>query len=276
MYLLVVGTFLICFWWILAWTQISPLAVYYFTPLWLGYIFLVNGLCELAYGDSLIRRMGWWFLTLFIFSVSLWWFFEYLNTIVQNWHYIFPEGWSQSQQVLLKTISFSTVIPAVYSTSFFFYLFLRDKLKPYAVYISARGRVTTLVLGFLTFSLILIYPRVLFPFVWVAPLLILDVLNNHLGFPSILNKIRQGEWAVITAFALGTLLTGFFWEMWNFYAFPKWFYTIPYFDFLKIFEMPILGYGGYIFFGLFVFTFTSMVFGLMERLGIRERLKIFE
>ncbi len=57
----------------------------------------------------------------------------------------------------------------------------------------------------------------------------------------------------------GTLFTGFFWEMWNYYSLPKWVYHVPYVGFWKIFEMPALGYLGYPFFGLIVFTWTSIV-----------------
>lgn len=260
--------------WFIAWTQTSSLAVYYFPPLWTGYILFLNGLGELLYRDSLIRRMGWSFLLLFVLSVPLWWFFEYLNASVQNWYYLFPEQWSKAEQIILKTVSFATIIPAVYSSSFLLRLFLKDRFQRWNVRISLNN-VGVLSLGILTFILMYIYPEIFFPFVWIAPLLILDSLSDRFGFPSILGELREGKWSIVIAFTLGTLLTGFFWEMWNFYAFPKWFYTIPLFDFLKIFEMPIVGYGGYIPFGLFVFTFTSIAFALLGRLGVRIALPRF-
>ena len=42
------------------------------------------------------------------------------------------------------------------------------------------------------------------------------------------------------------LWTGFFWEMWNLYAYPKWIHDIPNLEFLRLFQMPLAGYGGYI------------------------------
>jgi hypothetical protein len=33
---------------------------------------------------------------------------------------------------------------------------------------------------------------------------------------------------------------------------PKWEYVLPHLDFARIFEMPVLGYGGYIPFAMFV------------------------
>jgi hypothetical protein len=41
------------------------------------------------------------------------------------------------------------------------------------------------------------------------------------------------------------LVCGVLWEFWNFDAFPKWYYTIPFVGFWKVFEMPLLGYIGY-------------------------------
>ena len=54
------------------------------------------------------------------------------------------------------------------------------------------------------------------------------------------------------------LFAGFWWECWNFHALPKWIYTVPYVGFWKIFEMPVLGYIGYPFFGLIVFSYTVL------------------
>jgi hypothetical protein len=38
--------------------------------------------------------------------------------------------------------------------------------------------------------------------------------------------------------------------MWNHYSYPKWEYCIPYVQRFQIFEMPLLGYLGYLPFGL--------------------------
>jgi hypothetical protein len=64
---------------------------------------------------------------------------------------------------------------------------------------------------------------------------------------------------------IGTLFTGFWWEFWNFYSMPKWIYTIPYVDFWRIFEMPLLGYGGYPFFGLIAYSYGALVFFFIFR-----------
>jgi hypothetical protein len=52
--------------------------------------------------------------------------------------------------------------------------------------------------------------------------------------------------------------------MWNFFSFPKWHYQVPYVSFLHIFEMPLLGYGGYLPFGLEVYSLYNLVTGLLR------------
>jgi len=59
------------------------------------------------------------------------------------------------------------------------------------------------------------------------------------------------------------LFTGLWWEIWNYYSLPKWVYTIPYVGFWKIFEMPLLGYLGYPFFGLIVFTYAGLISSIL-------------
>jgi hypothetical protein len=49
---------------------------------------------------------------------------------------------------------------------------------------------------------------------------------------------------------LGALICGFFWEMWNIGSLAQWKYSIPYVHRFEIFAMPLLGYAGYLPFGL--------------------------
>jgi hypothetical protein len=73
-----------------AWSRIPFISEHSFFPLWIGYILVINGISEVAYADSLARRMKFHFLLLFLASVPFWWFFEAVNLIVKNWHYVFP------------------------------------------------------------------------------------------------------------------------------------------------------------------------------------------
>jgi hypothetical protein len=66
----------------------------------------------------------------------------------------------------------------------------------------------------------------------------------------------------VIALWLGVLLTAFFWEMWNYLSYPKWVYHVPWGDWCHIFEMPLLGYGGYLPFSLELFAMYHFVMGL--------------
>src|SRR5512143_3440315 len=69
-------------WWILAWTRFDwfrALQPHTFTPLWLGYIALVNALACARTGRSLLTHRTRYLLALFPLSAVFWWSFEYLN-----------------------------------------------------------------------------------------------------------------------------------------------------------------------------------------------------
>src|SRR5690349_1397900 len=118
MVLFVSGLVLAAAAWIVAWGTSGFLSEHSFFPLWLGYILAVNGLSEVRYKASLLKLMGRSFLLLFLISIPLWWFFEGMNAIVQNWHYHLAHPISSTQYVLEASLDFSTVVPAVLSTSF--------------------------------------------------------------------------------------------------------------------------------------------------------------
>ena len=86
---------------------------------------------------------------------------------------------------------------------------------------------------------------------------------------------NRGDWRLVAAFAVGALVCGFFWEMWNYWAYPKWHYSIPFVQIIHIFEMPLLGYTGYLPFGLEVYAayhFLAGVAGWVRgRLGETRR-----
>ena len=249
-------------WWALAWTHVPILSEYSFFPLWVGFICSVNAVSSFLFKDSLLQRMRWSFLWLFIISMPLWWFFEYLNAIVQNWHYL-DRPVSELHFILESSVDFSTVVPAVLSSIFLFERLLSKKWRFKKVHTTKFGLWLLVAVGIISFVVMPFFPNQTFPLVWIAPLLIIDPINYALGFPSILQKMREAQWSQIAAIAVATLFTGFWWEMWNFFSFPKWFYVIPYVGFWKIFEMPLLGYGGYLFFGLIIWSFSSLVFSTL-------------
>jgi hypothetical protein len=95
-----------------------------------------------------------------------------------------------------------------------------------------------------------VWPTILYPMLWVSPLILISSINALSGRNHVFCGFRTGDWRLIVSLALASLICGFFWEMWNVYSYAKWIYTIPYVQVFHIFEMPLLGYAGYLPFGL--------------------------
>jgi hypothetical protein len=75
-------------------------------------------------------------------------------------------------------------------------------------------------------------------------------LQTLLKEQTIIHQMGSGDWSVAAASIQAALICGLLWEMWNFFSLAKWQYSIPYVHRFLVFEMPILGYAGYLPFGL--------------------------
>ena len=277
MVLLVVGVFLVGLSWSAAWGSFGIFSELSFFPLWLGYILMINGLSQVLFKRSLLKSMGWSFLLLFVISIPLWWFFEGMNAIVQNWHYHLAHPISAMQYFIRASIDFSTVVPAVLSANFFLASVLQKsscgwpKWRPNVTDARLAGSV---LLGMGCYSLLPLFPHETFPLVWIAPILILEPIAFSIGYPSLLADVRQNGWIRLFSIMAATMFTGFCWEMWNYYSLPKWTYTIPYVGFWKVFEMPFFGYFGYPFFGMIVFSYAAIAIKLMRRKNLFDMFPI--
>lgn len=243
--------------WAVAWGQglcLDALRPYTFTPLWLAYIGVMNALCVRATGRSPLTREPGFFLALFPASALFWWVFEYLNRFVGNWSYE-GEAFGPLGYVALASLCFSTVLPAVWSTRA--WLLSRPALRRAFGRVPPLpprcGRIPTSAAGLLAAGLLAAtaaWPAALYPLLWVAPLVLLCALAARRGRPQPLAPLRGEDWTAPAASALAGLVCGFFWEMWNAFSLLRWVYHIPGVDRFRIFEMPLLGYLGYLPFGL--------------------------
>ena len=248
--------------WTCSWLRIDPFYRYSFFPLWLGYILFVDALVVARHATSLLKRMRVRIIVLFLLSSVFWWIFEGLNVPVQNWHYLVDQPYTPLAYFLLSSLSFSTVLPAVMETAELLSTFKRlhprlpaedpgPRLPLYILILIEIAGIACLVLPF-------IFPHYCFGLVWLSVVLILDPINNLIGRKSASAHIMVGDWRFFIV-PLAGLCCGFFWEMWNFLALPKWYYTIPFVGFWKIFEMPLLGYLGYLPFALELFALYQFV-----------------
>lgn len=232
-----------------------------FFPLWLGYGLTVNALVYVRKGSSLLKRNFRMFVILFLISAPAWWLFELINWRTQNWFYDGKQYFTNLQYFLLASFSFSTVMPAVFGTAELVSTLkvFKRKISGPVVTSSQLNTLIFFVLGWLMLIALLIWPNYFFPFVWLSVFFILEPINVWLKNRSLLHYTKSGNWQPVLCLWVGTLICGFFWEMWNYYSYPKWIYHVPYVDFHRIFEMPILGYLGYLPFSLELFALYHLV-----------------
>jgi len=266
------GIFLSCVTWFLAWNRFAwfaPVQVFTFSPLWLGYILAVNAWCRARAGRCMLTHDTGYFLALFPVSAAFWWFFEYLNRFVQNWYYEGCSHLTPLQYFLFATLPFSTVLPAVLGTYQLLKSFpnagagLDDFLR---VRIPYRKPLSWTMLAVSCFGLlgIGIWPDYLFPLLWLSPLFIITSIQGINGRATVFAGIESGHWRKLYLLAMAALVCGFFWEFWNYGSYAKWIYSVPFVGRFKIFEMPVLGFAGYLPFGLECAVLADLALGRSE------------
>lgn len=251
---------------------------YTFFPLWLGFIIVLDGINVARSGSSPLTRNWRGFVLLFLLSILFWWIFEILNLPVQNWVYLFdhpidtktPNGWLEYH--IYSSLCFSTVLPAVLEIAGILASFsaLRPRLAPNDP--GPKVKLTTAVIltlvGVACVVLPVVSPYYAFGLIWLALAFLLDPINNLARTKSALGHLLAGDWRFFVLMPLSALCCGFFWEMWNSLALPKWIYTIPLVESWHIphlFEMPLIGYSGYLPFGVELFVMYQFALLLLDR-----------
>jgi hypothetical protein len=272
---------LVCWW--LMWARpvmLTPLIYYTFTPLWWGFITALDGFVySRNNGRSLMASKSAMFWFSAVFSVVGWFYFEiydYFN--LSNWYYpnsVMPEL-SHRTIVILYLVAYSTVTPAVLQ----WYTLLQTFPNFVARYkqgmkIPSSGNVI-LTIGVLLIAAATWFPFLLFFGVWLGPLLIVGGALMRIGIWSPLEDLKQGDWRAVVSISLACIFNGFIWELWNHgseypsIGYPTnpnfWVYDVPYVNVIHIFsEMPLLGYFGYMPFGIFVWVFFIWAAKLLNK-----------
>jgi len=253
--------------WTLAWTRLpwfEPFQQHTFTPLWLGYIACINALTMQRAGTCLLVRAPARFAALFPLSALFWWFFEYLNRFVANWRYTGIEDFDSLEYTFFATLAFSTVLPAVVSTAEWLGTFPRLDTafaRWYPVSIPRPRLAAAVVLTLTTLSLAVlgIFREFVFPLVWISPVLVIISLQALGRRSTVLEPLARSDWRGVACFSAAALVCGFFWEMWNWRSLAHWEYSIPYVNRFRLFEMPLLGYAGYLPFGIECAAIAALV-----------------
>ena len=213
-----IGVALVAIAWPLDWFLTGPRTHILFFPLWLGYALAVDGLVLRRTGRSIVTRSPLGFVALFFASIPVWWLFELLNMRLHNWTYLGRELFTNIEFAILASISFSTVIPAVFETADLWRSTrwasrFRDRAP-----LPATGRIgmASVGLGVVMLTLLLVYPRIFYPFTWLSLFFIVDPIAYRLGRRSILGHLSRGDRRPLVTLPLGAITCGVFWETWNY------------------------------------------------------------
>jgi len=262
-----IGFLLILIFWYLNWNLEGLRTQILFFPLWFGYILTIDAIVLYRKNTSLLTRNKKNFALLFLISAPAWWLFELINWQTQNWFYDGKQFFTDVEYAILATISFSTVMPAVFGTAELVGTFKWiNNFKKTNVLSPTKATLNQFLLtGFTMLALIIIFPKYFYYFEWAAVYFILEPINYKLKNRTLFDYTIKGDWSSIAALMIGALICGFFWEMWNYFSYPKWIYDIPMLNFLHLFEMPLIGYIGYIPFSLELFAIYNFIIGFNRK-----------
>jgi hypothetical protein len=247
-----------------------------FFPMWLGYILTMDGLCYRRKGHSPLSRNWLLFIVLFLLSIPLWWLFEWFNQYTGYWEYHPREAFSDLEFFFLSSLNFTVVIPGVFVTAEWIGSFRWINWFKGSFQVGGRRWVQVLffIFGLLMLACVFLFPEYSPAFLWMSLYFLLDPLNKWLGYKSVLSETAHGDWRKVIALWTGSLICGFFWELWNYYAWPKWVYHLPFAEFWYVFEMPLLGYLGYLPFSLELYCLYQLLAGVLRSRKMQNYLDI--
>jgi hypothetical protein len=241
------------------------------TPIcWTGLILTADGVLA-SRGRSWLRNAPWELLLMAALSIPSWLLFEFYDR-PRFWSASGPELWWHYAGLppwpwrgFGYAWSFATITPAM--------LLLAELFEPSAARLVGRGgggRVpkelgAALVwTGAILAAVPLLWPSAHFAAdVWLAWPLLLDPVNHALGRPSLLGDLEVGRRSRPLALLASGLACGVLWESWNWMASARWSYTVPFLGWLKLYEMPLLGFLGFAPFGLAVFALYHFLRGFL-------------
>jgi hypothetical protein len=221
---------------------------------WCGVLLALDGAARLRRGRSPLARPSDW-LACGAARVLFWDAFELVDLRIKNWWYtgVSPDPWAGA---LFGALSFATVLPAV---RLGLAVLRWDEItvataqedpgpKP-TLKKPARPVVLLLLVGLLCLGLAIALPRYAFPFAWLFLWPLCEAAAALFPRGPGLSSPLERRPVVLKLFALALPL-GLLWESFNWRCPRGWVYTVPFFEHPKLFEMPLLGYLGYLPFSL--------------------------
>jgi hypothetical protein len=236
--------------WVLLALRVEPVPTWFYVFAWYPTLVLLDDVAaRVRHAPPVL--LGRPMLTAFAWSPVIWLVFEAANFRLDNWYYVFlpHRAWERWAGIVL---SFGTVVPAL--------LLAERLLDGLGVLRSAQGRQVVVrprdlrgaqALGVLLGALALGLPRLFFPLIWGAAVLLADPwVYRHAPSLSLIGDLEAGRWGRIGRLLLGGFGIGLIWESYNYWAQSKWIYTVPWLEHVKLFEMPPFGFLGFPVFAL--------------------------
>jgi hypothetical protein len=224
---------------------VEPFLAWYYQWAWWSYILAVDALNRRLSGHSLLRDEPRRFFWLAAVSVALWTFFEALNLRLGNWYYVMDHpvraaSWTGG------VVAFATVLPGLYETEALLrHLGVLRSVRVSPLRWGPPLKQISVAFGLACFALPLTWPDVFFPLTWLSFIFLLEPWNLRFAPDSRLRELARGEAGPSLRWLLAGLVCGGLWETWNYWARVKWMYTVPGFECLKLFEMPVAGFLGF-------------------------------
>lgn len=246
--------------WVLNWVAL---------PLYWGFTLMIDGwVYKRTGGKSILSTSIQRLIGIGVASIAGWLIFEYLNFFVaENWVYPKADLIPVAEFTIYAVIGSSGLLPLVFEWYSLFntFGFVNKYKNGPKIVVPAPVNTFLLVVMFAGLFFISFYPDGLFGLLWMAPMFILAIGLDKIGIWTPFTPLKKGNWAPMMIFALSYLVQGFLCECWNYmsashdaagnlvetYNPDYWTYSVPYVNVLHVFEMPLLGFSGYLPFGVY-------------------------
>lgn len=258
--------------WFLHWSDV---------PLFWGLVLMIDGWVYVRNGGkSMISERPQEVVGIGVSSAVGWMLFEYLNFFVDdNWYYPFGNIIDREMFLLYAIIISTGLLPL----SFVFYSLFNtipvlknrytDGPKIILPEIFKSILIVLSMLGLLGAGL---FPDAMFFSLWLTPAMLIGLVLDKIGVWTPLRSIGHGNWRPTLIFGLTYLAAGLCLECENYFsgihvgdqvtftqAPAYWQYNLPYVNRFHLFEMPIVGFFGYLPFGIYCW-FWWIAFAYMQ------------
>ena len=266
--------------WLLNWADL---------PLFWGITLILDGIVyKRTGGKSIIGTRPKEIIGIGVASIPAWMLFEYLNFFVEsNW--IYPAGHliPNTEFLLYAFLGSSGLMPITFEMYDLLRTFHPFKYKYSAGPKIRTGPVWKVVLLLIALAGLFVtgyFPNNLFFLLWLAPVTIFIIVLEELDIWTPFRLIKEkGDWSPVVLFAITYVFSGLLLECQNYFSAVHidgvytstfnpsfWMYSIPYVNAYHVFEMPLLGYFGYIPFSIYCWIWW-ILFGYLLDVPSRYR-----